>query len=115
MQTPLRAGDVVRVDFGVPRGSEAAFQRAAIVVTATEVLRQQPRTFQVVPVTSNTSRRLRSELPLAAEYPDRSWVAQVHLLTTVPSDALTGETYDPVSTTELAQIREMIADLLDIP
>lgn len=111
----MRAGDVVRVDFGVPRGSEAAFVRAAVVVTASEILEHRPRTLQVVPITSNTARRMRTELPLTAGYPDRASVAQTHLITTIPADAMTGETYDPVSALELAQIRELLADQLDIP
>lgn len=114
-RTPLRAGDVVRVDFGVPRGSEAGFARAAVVVTATEILDQHPRTLQVVPITGNVTRRMRTELTLQAQYPDRASVAQTHLITTIPTDAMTGETYDPVSTLELAQIRELLADQLDIP
>lgn len=113
--TPLRAGDVIRVDFGVPRGSEAGFACAAVVVTATEILDQRPRTLQVIPITSNVTRRMRTELPLQARYPDQASVAQTHLITTIPTDALTGETYDPVSATELAQIRELLADQLDIP
>ncbi|MGI9016270.1 MAG: type II toxin-antitoxin system PemK/MazF family toxin [Euzebya sp.] len=112
--TPLRAGDVVRVDFGVPRGSEAGFQCLAVIVTATEILEHQPRTLQVVPITNNTTRRMRTELPLQAGYPDRASVAQTHLITTIPADALTGHTCDPVTTTELAQIRQLLADQLDI-
>ena len=114
----MRAGDVVRVDVGVPRGSQAASPRAAVVVTATEVLRQKPRTLQVVPITSTTRRLLASEVPLARRSADRGWAAQVHLLTAVAVDALTGETDEAgeaVSAAELAQIRETIADLLDIP
>jgi mRNA-degrading endonuclease toxin of MazEF toxin-antitoxin module len=112
---PLRAGDVVRVDFGVPRGSETGFARAAVVVTATGILERNPRTVQVVPITGNVGRRMRTELPLAARYPDRESVAQTHLITTIPTDALTGATYDALTATELAQIRELLADQLDIP
>lgn len=58
---------------------------------------------------------MHTELPLQARYPDRASVAQTHLITTVPTDAMTGDTYDPVSAVELAQIRELLADQLDIP
>lgn len=34
---PLRAGDVVRVNFGTPRGFKAGFARAADIITATEL------------------------------------------------------------------------------
>ncbi len=91
----MRAGDVVRVDFGVPRGSEAGFERAAVVVTASEILARDPRTLRVVPITGNTTRRMRTELPLTAEYPDRTSVAQTHLITTIPTDAVTGAGYAP--------------------
>jgi mRNA-degrading endonuclease toxin of MazEF toxin-antitoxin module len=111
----LRAGDVIRVDFGIPRGSEAGFARAAVIVTATEILDQNPRTLQVIPITGNVTRRMRTELPLTAQYPDRASVAQTHLITTIPTDAMTGDTFDPVTATELAQIRELLADQLDIP
>lgn len=84
------------------------------MVTATEILDQHPRTVQVIPITSNVARRMRTELPLRARCPDRESVAQTHLIATVPTDTLTGETYEPVAT-ELAQIRERLADQLDIP
>lgn len=85
------------------------------MVTATEILDQHPGTLHVIPITSNVVRRMRTELPLRARYPDRESVAQTHLITTLPTDALTGETYEPVVATGLAQIRELLADQLDIP
>lgn len=86
-----------------------------MIVTATEILEQGPRTIHVVPITSNTRRRLRSDLPLTNGYPDRESVAQAHLITTIPVEALTDERYQPVTAAELAQVRELLADLLDIP
>jgi mRNA interferase MazF len=44
-------GDIVRVDFGTPRGSEAGFIRPAIVVTADAFLRFRPTTVFAVPLT----------------------------------------------------------------
>ncbi|CAN5700541.1 hypothetical protein BH24ACT15_BH24ACT15_02400 [soil metagenome] len=114
-RTPLRAGDVIRVDFGVPRGSATAFARAAVIVTATEVLAQRPRTLQVVPITGNVRRRMRTELLLSGRYPDRASAAQTHLITTIPTAAIIEKVYEPVEATELAQIRELLADQLDIP
>jgi mRNA interferase MazF len=48
----MNFGDVVRVDFGVPMGSEAGFVRPAIVCTADAFLRFRPTTIFVVPLTS---------------------------------------------------------------
>lgn len=106
---------MIRVDFGIPQGSEAGFAGAAVIVTATEILDHNPRTLQVVPVTGNTTRRMHTELPLAAHYPNRDSAAQTHLITTIPTTAIAGETYDPVSATELAQVRQLLADQLDLP
>jgi mRNA interferase MazF len=45
-------GDVVRVDFGNPIGSEAGFVRPAIVLTADAFLRFRPTTVFAVPLIS---------------------------------------------------------------
>ena len=44
----LTSGDVADVDFGLPRGREAGFQRPAIVVTAQRLLDRSPNVVQVV-------------------------------------------------------------------
>ena len=110
----LRAADVVEVDYGTPIGSEAGFRRPSILLTATAVLARSPRVVQVVPVTSNTGRRMPTEVPLDGRYPDRASVAQAHLLTTVSTERLTGVDLGAVSATELAQIRQLVADVLDL-
>lgn len=48
----MRSGDVYRVDFGSPLGSEAAFVRPAVVITDDDILESISATFQVVPFTS---------------------------------------------------------------
>ncbi len=70
---------------------------------------------QVVPVTSSTTRRVPSEVQLEGRYPDRASVAQTHLLTTISTERLAGDTVGAVSPVELAQIRRLITDLLDLP
>lgn len=47
----LTPGDIVDLDLGVPRGSEAGLRRPAVVVTAARVLRGGPNVVQVVPLT----------------------------------------------------------------
>ena len=109
---PVRAGDLVEIDFGTPLGSEPAFRRPAVVVSADVVLEAEPRTFHVVPVTSNVSRRWLTDVPLAD--PTLESAAQVHLLTVVAVEALTGVEYGNVGSLALAQIRELVVDLLDL-
>jgi mRNA-degrading endonuclease toxin of MazEF toxin-antitoxin module len=110
----LHAGDVVEVDFGIPIGSEAGFLRPSVVMTASAVLARNPRVVQVVPITSNTARAMPTEIPLEGRYPDRSSVAQTHLLTTISTERLTGNTFGAVSQAERAQLRQVISDLLDL-
>lgn len=45
-------------------GHCAPWTRAAVVVTATEILTQRPRTLQVIPITGNATRRMRTELDI---------------------------------------------------
>lgn len=108
----MRAGDLIEIDFGTPRGSEPAFVRAAVVVSADLVLEARPRTLHVVPVTSNLDRQWATDVSVAGPTVDS--VAQVHLLTVVAAEALTGESYGNVGAVALAQIRELIVDLLDL-
>ncbi|MFT3797010.1 type II toxin-antitoxin system PemK/MazF family toxin [Microbacterium sp.] len=44
-------GDIVRIDLGVPAGSEAGLERPAVVITAELILRGRPNVIQVVPLT----------------------------------------------------------------
>lgn len=108
----MRAGDLVEIDFGSPLGSEPAFVRPAVVVSADVVLEAEPRTFHVVPVTSNVDRRWMTDVPIVG--PARDSVAQVHLLTVVAVEALTGAEYGHVGSIAMAQIRELVVDLLDL-
>jgi mRNA interferase MazF len=109
----VRAGDIVEIEFGTPRGSEPAFRRPAVVVSADVVLEAGPRTFHVVPVTSNVSRRRLTVVPVLGPTVDSA--GRVHLLTVVAVEALTSVEYGNVGPLALTQIRELIVDLLDLP
>jgi mRNA-degrading endonuclease toxin of MazEF toxin-antitoxin module len=87
------------------------------VVTADPVLEMAPRTIHVVPLTSNVSRRLPTEVELVeVDLPSRS-VAQAHLCGVVSVSRLLdqAEPFVNVGPAALTQIRSIIADLLDCP
>ena len=108
----MKPGDVVIVDFGVPVGSEPGFRRPAVVVTAAGVLERRPRTLHLVPVSSNVDRNLPTEVPVDALA--RPSVAQAHLLTVTSTERIAERTGDNVGAEALAQVRAVLADLLDI-
>jgi mRNA-degrading endonuclease toxin of MazEF toxin-antitoxin module len=77
----MQAGDIITVDFGIPAGSGPGFERPAIVVTADLIVERTPRTFHVVPVTSNVQRAMATEVPVDGEGLGKDSVGQCHLLT----------------------------------
>lgn len=111
----MRSGEVVTVDFGVPTGTEPGFARPAVVVTADAVLDGRPRTIHVVPLTGNLERRLPTEVVVHPAGLDRPSAAQCHLCSLVSvvrvTEAGTGATIGAVA---LAQVRSVVADLLDL-
>ena len=109
----MRAGDAVTIDFGLPIGSEAGFRRPAVVVTADAVLRSRPPTIHVVPLTTNVARALPTEVPVDGL--DRPSVAQCHLCTVVSVQRVVDDIGENVGPSSLAQIRSVVADLLDVP
>jgi len=111
----MQAGDVVRVDFGVPAGSEPGFVRPAIVVTANLILDARPRTIHVVPITSHTKRSLPTEIVVSAAGLDQPSVAQCHLCTVVSTERLTADDQGNIGAAALAEVRSILGDLLDIP
>lgn len=111
----MQAGDVVEVDFGEPAGSEPGFLRPAIVVTADLILEGRPRTIHVVPITSNTSRSLPTEILVSATGLDRPSAAQCHLCTVVSTGRITSADRGTIGAASLAQVRSVLGDLLDIP
>ncbi|MCY3616825.1 MAG: type II toxin-antitoxin system PemK/MazF family toxin [Acidimicrobiaceae bacterium] len=104
----MRAGDVVRCDFGTPARGEPGFVRPAIVVTSDDVLEFRQHAIVVVPCTA-TRRGWLTEVGVTG-----FGVAQAHLPTTVSVDRvveMTGANIGPVA---LQQVRELIADLLGL-
>lgn len=110
----MQSGDVVRVDFGVPAGSEPGFIRPAVVVTAGLVLAERPRTIHVVPLTSDVRGGLPSELTVEADGLRETSAAQCHLITVISPERVADEPMGNVGAAALAQVRAVITDLLDI-
>ncbi len=110
----MLAGDIIRVDFGVPRRSEPGLVHYAVVVTANNTLIAGPRTVQLVPLTTNAERNYPSDLPLETQLPVVS-IAQCHLITTIDLVARVDEVdYGNVGAQQLSQIRTLLGALLDI-
>lgn len=63
----LTSGDVVDLDLGIPVAKEAGFRHPAVVVTAQDILSQEPRIVHIVPLTSS-NRGFKSEIEVE---PDR--------------------------------------------
>jgi mRNA interferase MazF len=111
----LTSGDVAHVDPGEPVGREAGFPRPAIVVTAQIVLAQGPSVVHVVPLT-RARRGFRSEIDIepdptnGLEEPSAAQCQHVRAV----SVARLGEPIGHVGPTVLLQLRETIADLLDL-
>lgn len=111
----MRAGDVVWVDFGIPAGSEPGFARPAVVVSADLVLAPGPRTIHVVPLTSNVTRSLPTEVVVSTPELDQAWAAQCHLCTVVSTSRLQERAAGNVGAASLSAIRSVLGDLFDIP
>ena len=106
--SPMRAGDVVRCDFGTPARGEPGFVRPAIVVTSDDVLEFRQHAIVVVPCTT-TRRGWLSEVDIAG-----FGVAQVHLPTTISVDRVIETTDTNIGPVALGQIRELLHDLLGL-
>lgn len=104
----MRAGDVVRCDFGTPARGEPGFIRPAIIVTSDDVLEFRQHAVVVVPC-STTSRGWLSEVDVA-----EFGVAQTHLPTTISVGRIVDTTETNVGPVTLRQMRELIADLLGL-
>jgi mRNA interferase MazF len=110
------SGDVVDLDLGVPEGREAGFPHPAVVVTAQRILNANPSVIDVVPLTS-TIRRFDSEIsiePDATNGLERRSAAQCQHLRAVSPGRITAARGN-VGPAVLAQIRESIAVILDLP
>lgn len=111
----MRAGDVLRVDFGIPAGSEPGFVRPAIAVSADLVLESNPRTLHVVPLTGNTARSLPTEVIVDAPGLAHESAAQCHLFTVISRERVVHDRLGNIGPTSLSAVRSIIGDLLDIP
>ena len=106
--SPMRAGDVVRCDFGTPARGEPGFVRPAIIVTSDDVLEFRQHAIVVVPCTT-TRRGWLSEVDIAG-----FGVAQAHLPTTISVDRVVETTDTNIGPVALQQIRELLHDLLGL-
>ena len=104
----MRAGDVVRCDFGTPARGEPGFVRLAIVVTSDDVLDFRQHAIVVVPCTS-TRRGWLTEVDVTG-----FGVAQAHLPTTISVDRVVETTGANIGAVALQQVRELVADLLGL-
>ena len=112
----LTSGDVVDVDLGTPVGREAGFRHPAVVVTAQRLLDASPSVVHVVPLTS-TLRGFASEVELTPDATNRlsrPSSAQCQHVRAVATARL-GERRGNVGASSLAQMREVLALILDLP
>jgi len=110
------SGDVVDLELGAPEGREAGFRHPAVVVTAQRILDAAPSVVQVVPLTS-TIRAFHSEVviePEPANGLDLASAAQCQHIRAIAPSRITGIRGN-VGVLVLAQIRETIALILDVP
>ncbi len=110
------SGDVVDLDLALPEGREAGFHHPGVVVTAQRILNARPSVIHVVPVTSSI-RSFDSEVMIEPEEGNGLTVVSAaqcqHLRAVSPGRiaAVRGN----VGATTLAQIRETISMILDLP
>ena len=111
----MHAGDIITVDFGIPAGSGPGFERPVVVVTADLIVAQMPRTFHVVPVTSNVQQAMATDIPVDGDGLAKKSVAQCHLLTVIEIERVTDDGgCGNVGPEVLAHLRSVVADLLDL-
>ena len=112
----LTSGDVVDLDLGAPAGSESGFRRPAVVVSAQRVLDARPSVIHVVPLTS-TVRGFASELEIDADGAnglDHRSAAQYQHIRAVSARRIDVKRGN-VGGAALAQIRDLLGLILDIP
>lgn len=112
----LTSGDVVDLDLGTPTGREAGFRHPAVVATAQRILDTDPTVVHVVPLTS-TIRHFHSEIEIE---PDDSnglttlSAAQCQHIRSVATQRV-HDVRGNIGAALLAQIRDTIAIILDLP
>lgn len=110
------SGDVVDLDLGFPEGREAGFRHPAVVVSAQRILDNSPSVIHVVPLTS-TLRGFHSEVLLEPDdlngLTETSAAQCQHIRSVSPRRVMSVR--GNVGTSALAQMRDAIAVILDIP
>lgn len=110
------SGDIVDLDFGVPEGREAGVRHPAVLVTAQRILDADPSVVHVVPLTS-TIRSYHSEIVIEPDELnglDRDSAAQCQHIRAISSRRIAGVRGN-IGAAQLAQLRETIAVILDLP
>ncbi|MGH3451837.1 MAG: type II toxin-antitoxin system PemK/MazF family toxin [Haloechinothrix sp.] len=110
------SGDVIDLDLGDPEGREAGFRHPAVLVTAQRILDAGPAVVHIVPLTT-TIRRFHTEIVIDPEEVnglDAVSAAQCQHLRAVSTSRILAVRGN-VGHAVLAQLREMIAVILDIP
>ncbi len=110
------SGDIVDLDLGVPEGREAGFLHPAVLVTAQRILDANPAVVHIVPLTS-AIRQFHSEVVIEPDLTNglgRVSAAQCQHLRAVSAGRISGARGN-VGPITLAQIREIIAVLLELP
>lgn len=110
------SGDVVDLDLGAPEGREAGFVHPGVLVTAQRILNAGPSVVHVVPVTT-TIRGFHSEISIEPDEANgltANSAAQCQHLRAVSTSRIV-TTRGNVGPAVLAQLREAIAVLLDLP
>ncbi len=112
----LTSGDIAEIDPGQTAGRATGFRHPGVVVTAQRILDAGPTVVQVVPL-STTIRGFGSEVLLepddinGLEHPSVAQCQHVRAVSTVRVDHVRGN----VGSVALAQIRDVIGLILDIP
>lgn len=112
----LTSGDVVGLDLGRPEGREAGRYRPAVVITAQRILNAAPSVVHVVPLTP-TIRRFDSEVLIEPDpdnglrRPSAAQCQHIRAVSAGRADRVQGN----VGPAALAQIREVLALILDLP
>ena len=112
----LTSGEVVDLELGTPEGREAGFRHPAVLVTAQRILDAEPSVVHVVPLTS-TIRAFGSEItiePDEANGLDVVSAAQCQHIRAISPGRINGVRGN-VGASVLAQLRESLAVLLDLP
>jgi len=112
----LTSGDVIDLDLGAPIGREAGALHPAVIVTAQRILDRSPSVIHVVPLTS-TQRAFESEIRIAPHGSNGLEVAssaQCQHVRSVSTERVLAPRGN-IGSDLLAQVRETIAMILDVP